>query len=650
MFLKTDLAMIMKKYNKWEVVRLAGIFIPFFLFVWLRIDTALIYHSLGMLNQGRGITALPTFYGGWSFFSESADAVGGIVEYISAFLYQYYFYPSTGALIATVVALAIYLAISRIISCKSESRFAIASCIPVLLIFAIFCEYTLCLAVCVGLSLSLLAVLIYLAIINRPTLIKVPVLVVSCTVLYYFGGGTSLIYPLFCAALEFRSQKRLLPGLAYLLVAIAIPYIVGTVCSNLSMANAYTILLPFHPESYCNQSLVARALVVFFPVLAMVLAIQKPAAAWVRRLFLKRSASNETTTVQYPAKYQRTTKAVMILEVLAIIIAGSSVVYFRCDQGLQTALRINSYSRQKMWTQALQEASRLPEGSYHMLIGHDICSALYHNGRLPYDLFAYTQVYPQSAKALLEMNFGFSGEISDGFSMAELSRLADLYYDLGLINSAELASYVNLEINEHPSILKQLFYINTAKGNTEAAGVYLRALGKSPVLGKWAIEQLRQSQEDPLKATDEQMAEIRSYIPVNDFIHDADTEAILLDLLEHNRYNRMAFEYLMTYYLLSIEQEKAAECIHRLDDFDYPTMPPLYEEAMVMCENQTGRKVDLRGKTISAETLEHFVRFRHLYKLYQQNDEKAFRQLVEEFSDSYFFYCVLGRSGKINAE
>ncbi len=636
----------MKKKPTWEVIRLAGMLIFFYLIIWLRVDTSLIYHSLGMLYQGRGMTALPVFYSGWAFFSDLTAAPGGMVEYLSAFLYQYYFYPSAGALIATAVALTIYLATNKIISDTSGFRFAVISYLPVLLILTIFCEYTLCLALCVGLSLSLLGVLGYMAVTGRATFSRAAVFLTTSIILYYLAGGAFLIYAVLCTALEYKNHKRLLPGLTYLLAAILMPYVVGAVFFNLSISDAYTLSLPFHPQSYSNQSIAARALVLFFPALALWVVIQRPAAGLARRVFSGRSVLNEEPANQPPARRQRATKVVFVFEMLAIIIAASSVVYFRFDEDLKTALSINSFARRQMWSQVLKEARRLPAGSYNILTSHDIDNALFHSGRLPCDLFAYTQVRSQGARALLHLNFGFGRQTESGSAMAELSRLSDVYFELGLINPAELTAYVNLELNEHPSILKQLFFINMAKGNAETARVYLRALSKNPVMGKWAVEQLSLSQTDPLFSTDKHLNKIRSNIPVNDYVQNADTEIILLDLLEHNRHNRMAFEYLMAYYLLSFELEKAARCIQRLGDFDYPGIPPLYEEAVLVCQSQSGREVDLRGKTISAETYERFYRFRELYTRYKQNNADAFRQLENEFADSYFFYCMFGRSGK----
>ena len=58
----------------------------------------------------------------------------------------------------------------------------------------------------------------------------------------------------------------------------------------------------------------------------------------------------------------------------------------------------------------------------------------------------------------------------------------------------------------------------------------------------------------------------------------------LLFICEQDPTNRMAFEYLMSYSILSKNCTLFAENIGRIEYFSYPEMPPLYRTFLEQCE------------------------------------------------------------------
>jgi len=73
-------------------------FILFYLYLWFYVDLRLMYHGAGI------ITNFPVFYKGWTFFMPFLTYPGGPVEYLSAFLSQFFYYSWAGALVVTVQA------------------------------------------------------------------------------------------------------------------------------------------------------------------------------------------------------------------------------------------------------------------------------------------------------------------------------------------------------------------------------------------------------------------------------------------------------------------------------------------------------------------------------------------------------------------
>ncbi len=120
-------------------------------------------------------------------------------------------------------------------------------------------------------------------------------------------------------------------------------------------------------------------------------------------------------------------------------------------------------------------------------------------------------------------------------------------------------------------------------------------------------------------------------------------EKILLALLQKNRYNRMAFEYLMAWYLLTGQLDKLVQNLDRLDDFNYEGIPRHYEEAILIYEVLTGTKVDLKDRQISQRTHQRSRGFSSISNRFRSSNEMtAMLATAPYFGDTYFFYYNFG--------
>jgi hypothetical protein len=199
---------------------------------------------------------------------------------------------------------------------------------------------------------------------------------------------------------------------------------------------------------------------------------------------------------------------------------------------------------------------------------------------------------------------------------------------------------------ERPIFLKRLALINMAKGNIGTARVYLGALSRTLFDAGWARSYLERIERDPNLSTDKEVQQLRSMMPAIDRDFTSGNENMLLDLLDKNRRNRMAFEYLMAFYLLTGQFDKFAGNLNRLDDFDYGRIPRVYEEAILFYNFVRKTRIELRGREISPESRERFIGFRNIYiGRYGTNDKAALKELSRDYGDSYLFYCLYGQSG-----
>ena len=96
--------------------------------------------------------------------------------------------------------------------------------------------------------------------------------------------------------------------------------------------------------------------------------------------------------------------------------------------------------------------------------------------------------------------------------------------------------------------------------------------------------------------------------------------------------------------------------LDRLDDFDYPEIPKLYEEALLLYTSHTQKPVNLRGRQVSWQTHQRTQNFSNILRRLHSGGEKAiasdkqarlaaFNELAEDYGDTYLFYYFFGLSG-----
>jgi hypothetical protein len=87
--------------------------------------------------------------------------------------------------------------------------------------------------------------------------------------------------------------------------------------------------------------------------------------------------------------------------------------------------------------------------------------------------------------------------------------------------------------------------------------------------------------------------------------------------------------------------------MERLDDFGYPDIPRVYEEALALyAALEPGRRISLHGRTVREETLRRLYQFTTDLGVYERGDDsekkRTYEKLVRDFGDSYFFFWQFG--------
>jgi hypothetical protein len=319
----------------------------------------------------------------------------------------------------------------------------------------------------------------------------------------------------------------------------------------------------------------------------------------------------------------------VILIVLGLYVGG--------DEFRKPYVQSNCYARQGRWDEVLDLSLRLPKGRTNVFVNHDIIRALYHTGRLPYDMFRY----PQVPEAILLTHERRESDLTQ-------AKLADLFLELGHVNMAEkLASELLTARSHHPFALEKLGWISIIKGCPRTAEVYLRALRKDLIYGRTASSLIRALDTGFTDEQTDYIGKIRSYMREQTAVTGSEpVDQTLKALLEHNPDNRMAFEYLMACYLLTGRVDQIAASAGRLSDLGYGRIPTLYEEAILIYRGSGGQDLDLAGLGISQETLDRYQRFvQTAGTIRPENRQAVLGRLIREFGTGYFFYYSFGRVG-----
>ncbi len=629
-------------------------FALFYLYLWLCVDLRLIYHGAGV------ITNFPVFYKGWAFFRTFLSYPGGPLEYLSAFLSQLFYYSWAGALVVTVQAWLLSVSIDYLSKATNLTRIRWMRFIPPILLLILYTRYTYHFPTTLAFLTALILVCLYLKMTSSQTKIFgcLGTFLSLSIILYYLAGGAFLLFAVVCAIYELfftctcatcgevttgAGRSRWKMGLFYLFSAAVIPYVVGLLVFRVSIIDAFCNMLPFswkilYYEARKRGVTIVYLLYLLPPLTLLVLGLWQILAKrlhFVKGRPNKKPAKKRNKPSNRPAKifswYRYSPKLRWGIESLLLLTIAGSTVFISRDENLKTRFKVDYYAYHKMWPELLKSARSNPTNPF---IAHTVNRALYHTGRLGYDMFSW----PQSSDYLF---------LSDKKYKWMYWQIFDVFLDIGVVNMAEHALTECLEgLGSRPMILQRLALINMVKGNLASAKIYLGALSKTLFHADWAKQYLDRLRTDPNLSDDRYIQHLRSLCLDKDYpIHSLLNERTLSWLLEKNSQNRMAFEYLMAWYMLNRYLGKFVQKIELLPDLGYAELPTHYEEAALVYAYGTRKPLHLNGYLSSPQKRRQIEDFSRILSGYGGDKQAASKELSKNFRNTYFFYYIFEPSG-----
>ncbi len=561
------------------------------------------------------------FYFDERFFRSFLIWPGGILEFLSCGLHQCYQFTWLGAAMTT--ALAGFLALgSWLLLRKIGPGAAGALCLwPSLGVLAIQRQYEFpWLETGLGLSGAVWLAVAYAWIPSRKPWLRLLFFLGISWPAYAVLAGAYLVFALYCGLSEILAWRRYWLALALWCAAALIP-VVGAWYFALHLSEAYLLLLPFGLGHF---PLVTGML----PFAALPLAMLVKAA----RPFLHSGAD----TLQLKSGAQPLFNWRRLVEPALSIFLAAGAAGLASNPVPQRMARIQCLSHDRKWESVLTEARLLP--AYNPSTIAQVNRALCETGRLPYEMFAFPQK-PDYA-------FWLSANYSQDGHQSMLP--GDVLFEVGQVNRAERIAGEALERNGYlPEVLKRLADVNVLKGEPQTARVFLNILAKTPFQRAWANQRLRALDAAPRLPDDPEIQRVRALQVTGDYPFEATTEKMLLQCLAQNQTNRAAFEYLMAYYLMTLNLDSFVLYFRGARNFDYSELPTHYEEALALAQQLKGAPLDipeLNGKLPREKTIKRLEQFLEQVRLCGDNLQRAQTKLAPEFGNTYWYYFVFNAS------
>jgi hypothetical protein len=599
----------------------------------LVIEPTLLYSGFGSL-----LPEVPAFLASKAFLSDALSRPGGGATVLAGMLSQCLVHSWPGALVIMLTALGLSDLTRRHFKAAGFGPLTGLTCVPVIMILLIYTRY----------QHPLLGVLVVSLGLWGARLAQWPCrqvwwgalgFCVSTVITFWLGGTGALAVCVAVTLIHALRDRALRTPLALgLPAALAILWWLLEYVALIGVSQAWYLTLPLSKYVTGGMKTTSKALMLalygYVPVCLAVLWLGRLARRRLHRGLDKRPRKAKKTRVMDRTPGRAGRFGSLCAFVFPLVLLGLSI-FFTHHPLSKPYVQIHHYSHLGQWDRVLETAVGLPKGQTSVYVNHAIVRALYHTGRLPFDLLKY----PQTQTGLFLTH-------EDKVSALTQLKLHDLYLELGQVNMAEKQISEMLAADaDFGCFYERLIWIHIIKEQYDTARVFVNALHKAPLYRRTARTLAHALDHGLSEDQAKRVERIRASMPRHTEPVCDSVDQMLIQLLKQNPDNQMAFEYLMTLYCLTGQVNKVAEWLPITARFRYRSTPALYQEAAMVYVATRKDAVDTQ-RLIAPDILKRYHRFMQLKTAFQKTQQKALLgQLIEEFGSSYFFYLAFGQIG-----
>lgn len=621
----------------------AAIFLVFFLVLLKGVDVSLMYHAAGEIQK------FPVFFLGWEFIRKCGALPSGVAEYLSSLAMQTLFDPRLGALVLTAQAWAVSACIrsfGRRLGLRWPDVGAFASA---LLLMALYARYAHHARAVLSLLLVLGALNLVLCFRRSATPLRLGVVLALTAVLYPAAADALPVFAVGAIVIEWRLGTAWFARLAPLLFALAVALLESSFLFGLGVEEIGQTLIPW---AWKRATLTQPG---FWATVGLYLLVPGLGLLGVLREAILRSWPQKPLRLPDSARQRRKASPTHTrpggapagpgkrvrpaagaklgaqpgrwwLREAALLLLLLGVFFVAHDRQFKAVLATDFYATEHRWPEVL-EAARTDLGN--PFVACSAAQAASHLGIL-------SQTIPPlpTPEDLVVHN------------RKELAcwKKSELYLDLGFVNLAMHFGTEAVEFwGERPPLLWRLVLANLATGNEETARVYLNALARVPFQRKKARHWLQALDADPSMVREPEIVRLRSLMVTNDLVGHFTVDGQMLLLLEANPRNRMAFEYLMTYYLLSRNLPAFVANVSRAEHLPGFKLSPLWKDALALCAWEQSRRQGKPPPNFNDDSQRRLDAFLRAVAVFGGDKELARVQLQKDYGNGYFYYYALGR-------
>jgi hypothetical protein len=572
----------------------------------------------------------PIFFKGISFFGDFLKIPGGVIDWLSALFMQFWFTDLICSLFLAFCFWMVAFLTKKWIETLTEYRpIHTFHMIPAILLFAFYIiNYDFGLNVALAIIINLLILVLLLHWLPKQPAVRLGASIIIAGLLYWITGGAFLIFSVLFGLHELFFRKHIANGLLLLMIALILPYAAFVSVFLVAFKQAY--LKNFILENLLGPWYIAAAFLAFYLLVLIGAFLRKfdTTQKFVRRI-------TRFFVLRKLAYFGKWSIGTIFLCVSAVLLVQETQ-----NTNVWQVLEVSKSLRERRWHDALKTIAQCP--FVNPLLSYQTNFALFQSDLLLDRMFAYPQVY------------GIDGLVMDGELCARWPQKAsDMYWQLGLVNESLHWAHEALElVGPTPEILKRLGMVYMVKGDHIVAKRFFLNLKNVPFQEKTAVDLLRVNENPAELSQDSEVVYIQSRIPAEDMISLGNLSTGHLGrLLKQNPKNKMAFEYLLAYYLLTGNLKGIVDNFSRFQFFSYTHIPQHIQEALLIVASQNPR-VDQNQlkKYIQSQVYERFVKYEQIFHSHQDNTSSARQELQMQFSDTYWYYLMYIRSASQQSE
>lgn len=549
------------------------------------------------------------------YFLERIVLPGGLADYISEFLVQFYYMPVLGGTIIALLLMsiqAISWGLMKQYGMKAVFPGYLLSFVPSIVLWCAMGDQNLLLSFVVALSGALLMGWIHNRFHNR--LVKVVFELVSTALVYWFLGPVVFLYAALMIGdtlMKGKQNGHILSSLGYsaCLLILTVAWILLT-----TQSLQYPLYRIFSGLNYYRYPGTVSPLplgVMIWTVVVVFFGMVPDGHAWIKKL--------------------QQSKLVMALAYVLVIVASWFGIKASFDAMTYDLIDYDFLVRTEQWDKIIEKAEKMPATT--PLGVSCVNLALSQKGQLADRLFEF---YQNGGEGLFPT---FTRDMISPVSTAEI------FFRLGMVNDAERYMFEAQEAipnyRKSARLTRRIIECEIINGNYQVAAKLLRRLQKTLFYSNWANQTMALLGNEKAINRHPVYGKLRKYREKKqDFLFsDQEMDQMLGLLFLNDNHNKMAYEYLVCYELLQRDMEKFMQYYPLGRFVGYDHIPRSFQEILIGNWMKTHSDPRTIPYSVDAQNVNNTLNFIQLYMQNPKNPQLGQQPYV---SNAWYYMMVQG--------